>query len=404
MLTNESISRKQIKNGALLNPYFAFSFIWLFLLIIHLFNFNTKFPPATVELTVFSLFISFTSFVIGIFYNIHIREKADGLAVDDRPTFKLMIVSVLIFIAAVIHARSVPIISVLRGNVEAYQNFGITTLTPIGYCCSVTVIVISAVKFFYGEKNKWKNLLNIGIGFLTFILVYSRGLIILSGLIVVIIGASKYRFSFKSIVFLLVLLIIGMLGFNAFGNIRHGYSWNNSSYLIEVAGFNKDYLALSNFSWTIVYVDTPFGNLAYNMQNEFTDYDFMGLVSQLLPDMVSKRILPDYVGGIQLAVPSLTVSSMFAGGYCYFGVIGMYIQYFEMIIVTFIVTRLSKCNRLTFIAVSASMTALLFLSFFVNTITYSGFFMPVIFMLVYGYFSLRKPQGTVLVNNLGINA
>ena len=95
---------------------------------------------------------------------------------------------------------------------------------------------------------------------------------------------------------------------------------------------------------------------------------------------------------------------MFAGGYCYFGVIGMYIQYFEMIIVTFIVTRLSKCNRLTFIAVSASMTALLFLSFFVNTITYSGFFMPVIFMLVYGYFSLRKPQGTVLANNLGINA
>ena len=342
--------------------------------------------------------------MIGIFYQIHIREKTDGLAVDDRPTFKLMIVSVLIFLAAVVYGRSVPIISVLKGNVEAYQNFGITTITPIGYCCSVTVIVISAVKFFYGVKNKWKNLLNIGIGFLTFVLVYSRGLIILSGLIVVIIGASKYRFSAKSIIFLLVLLIIGMLGFNAFGNIRHGYAWNNSSYLLDVAGFNKDYLFLSNFSWTIVYVDTPFGNLAYNMQNEFTDYDFIGLVSQLLPDMVSKRVLPDYVGGIQLAVPSLTVSSMFAGGYVYFGVLGMYIQYFEMIFVTFIVTRLSKCNRLTFIAVSASMTALLFLSFFVNTITYSGFFMPVIFMLIYGYFSLKKPQGKVLVNNMGANA
>ena len=404
MLESESISRKQIRNGALLNPYFAFSFIWLFLLIVHLFNFNTKFPPATVELAVFALFISFVSFVIGIFYQIHIKEKEDGLAVDDRPTTKLMILSILIFIAAVVHGRSVPIISVLRGNTESYQNFGITTLTPIGYCCSVTVIVISAVKFFYGEKNKWKNLLNIAIGFITFILVYSRGLIILSGLIVVIIGASKYRFSLKSIIFLLVLLIIGMLGFNAFGNIRHGYSWNNSDYLLQVAGFNEDYLFLKNFSWTIVYVDTPFGNLAYNMQNEFTDYNFMGLVSQLLPDMVSKRILPEYVGGIQLAVPSLTVSSMFAGGYCYFGVIGMYIQYFEMIFVTFIVTRLSKCNRLTFIAVSASMTALLFLSFFVNTITYSGFFMPVIFMLVYGYFSLRKPHGNVLVSNAEIKA
>ena len=404
MLENESISRKQIKNGVLLNPYFAFSFIWLFLLVIHLFNFNTKFPPATVELTVFSLFISFTSFVIGIFYNLHIKEKAVGAPINDKPTYKLLIASLVIFAAAVVYCRSVPIISVLRGNTEAYQNWGITTITPIGYCCSVTVIVISAVKFFYGEKNRWKNLINILIGFFTFVLVYSRGLIILSGLIVVVIGASKYRFSFKSIVFLLVLLIIGMLGFNAFGNIRHGYAWDNSSYLIQVAGFNKDYLFLSNFSWTIVYVDTPFGNLAYNMQNEFTDYDFMGLVSQLLPDMISKRILPDYVGGIQLAVPSLTVSSMFAGGYCYFGLIGMYIQYFEMIIVTFIVTRLSKCDRLTFIAVSASMTALLFLSFFVNTITYSGFFMPVIFMLAYGYLSLRKPQDRILINNSGVKA
>ena len=404
MLENESISRKQIKNGVLLNPYFAFSFIWLFLLVIHLFNFNTKFPPATVELTVFSLFISFTSFVIGIFYNLHIKEKAVGAPINDKPTYKLLIASLVIFAAAVVYCRSIPIISVLRGNTEAYQNWGITTITPIGYCCSVTVIVISAVKFFYGEKNRWKNLINILIGFFTFVLVYSRGLIILSGLIVVVIGASKYRFSFKSIVFLLVLLIIGMLGFNAFGNIRHGYAWDNSSYLIQVAGFNKDYLFLSNFSWTIVYVDTPFGNLAYNMQNEFTDYDFMGLVSQLLPDMISKRILPDYVGGIQLAVPSLTVSSMFAGGYCYFGLIGMYIQYFEMIIVTFIVTRLSKCDRLTFIAVSASMTALLFLSFFVNTITYSGFFMPVIFMLAYGYLSLRKPQDRILINNSGVKA
>lgn len=392
MLDNQVIKRKQIKNGILLNPYFAFAFIWIFLLVIHLFNFNTKFPAATVELTVFAIFISLMSFVIGIFYQRHIENRKDGLAVDDRPTTKLMIVSVLIFLAAVIYGRNLPLLSVLRGDTEAYQNFGITTLTPIGYCCSVTVIVISAVKFFYGEKNKWKHIINIAIGFITFVLVYSRGLIILSGLIVVVIGASRFRFSFGSFVILIILAIIGMLAFNAFGNIRHGYSWDNSTYLLKVAGFNEKYSYLHNISWTIVYVDTPFGNLAYNMQNEFTDYNFTGLISQLLPDMISKRVLPDYVGGIQLAVPSLTVSSMFAGGYCYFGVIGMYIQYFEMIIVTFIVTHLSKNHRMTFIAVTASMTVLLFLSFFVNTITYSGFFMPVIFMLIYGHFSLKTPQ------------
>ncbi len=400
MFNDQSIRRKEIKNGVILNPYFAFAFIWIFLLIIHLFNFNTKFPAATVELTVFALFISFMSFVIGIFYQRHINARKNNIAIDDRPTTKLMILSVIVFLAAIIYCRSVPLISVLQGDTESYQNFGITTITPFGYCCSVTVIVISAVKLFYGEKNKWKHILNIAIGFITFILVYSRGLIILSGLILVVIGASKYRFSFKSFVFLLILLIFGMLLFNAFGNIRHGYAWNNSSYLLQVAGFNMKYSYLSNFSWTIVYVDTPFGNLAYNMQNEFTDYNFMGLVSQLLPDFLSKRIFPDYVGGIQLAVSSLTVSSMFAGGYCYFGVLGMYIQYFEMIIVTFIVTHLAKGNRLTFIAVTASMTVLLFLSFFVNTITYSGFFMPVIFMLIYGHFSLKKPQRQIsYVNN-----
>lgn len=404
MLNEQGIRRKEIKNGVILNPYFAFAFIWMFLLIIHLFNFNTKFPAATTELIVFALFISLMSFAIGIFYQRHISESKSGNAVYDKPTTKLTILSVLIFLLAVIHGRSVPLLSVLKGDVESYQNFGITTITPIGYCCSVTVIVISAVKLFYGEKNKWKNILNIAIGFITFILVYSRGLIILSGLIVVIIGASRYRFSLKSFIFLLILLIIGMLLFNAFGNIRHGYAWNDSAYLMDVAGFNSKYSNLSNFSWTIVYVDTPFGNLAYNMQNEFTEYNFTGLVSQLLPDMISKRIFPQYVGGIQLAVESLTVSSMFAGGYCYFGIMGMYIQYFEMIFVTFIVTHLSKTNRLTFIAVTSSMTVLLFLSFFVNTITYSGFFMPVIFMLVYGHFSLKKPSKNVALVRAGMES
>ena len=393
MLDNESIRRKEILNTSVLNPYFAFALVWIVLLVFHLFNFNTKFPQAPIELIIFALVTSAISIACGFLYKRKIRcIQSSHDEINEKPTTKLTILALAIFAIAVIKSRSIPIISVLHGEAEAYMNFGIKTLSPFGHMCSMAVAAISSVKLLYGYNKKMKiyNAINLGIALFTFILAYSRGMFLLSVLIFVAVFASRHRFTFATFMGLIILGLLAAFAFNIFGNIRQGYAWNDSSYLMSLSGFNKQYSALSNFSWAIAYFDTPFGNLAYNIQKGINEYDFMGLISQLLPDFLSKRFWPDYVGGFELVVPQLTVSSMFAGGFRYFGVIGMYAQFIEMILAVFFVSTIAKNNKMTFITVSSFLTVLLFLSFFVNTITYSGFFLPIIIILVYCHFSLRK--------------
>ena len=393
MLESESIRRKEILNGAVLNPYFAFALVWIVLLVFHLFNFNTRFPQAPIELILFALITSAISIACGFLYKRKIRSiQLSNDEINEKPTTKLLILSVVIFAIAVVKLRSIPIISVLQGDASAYMSFGITTLSPFGHMCAMAVAALSSVKLLYGRNKKMKiwNAINLGVALFTFVLAYSRGMFLLSVLIFVAVFASRHRFTFGTFMALIIVGLLAAFAFNIFGNVRQGYAWNDSSYLMSLSGFNKQYSGLSHFSWAIAYFDTPFGNLAYNVQKGINEYDFMGLISQLLPDFLSKRIWPDYVGGFELVVPQLTVSSMFAGGFRYFGVIGMYAQYFEMILVTFFVSTIAKNNKMTFITVSSFLTVLLFLSFFVNTITYSGFFFPIIIILIYCHFSLKK--------------
>lgn len=397
MLESESIRRKEILNTSVLNPYFAFALVWIVLLVFHLFNFNTKFPQAPIELILFALITSAICIACGVLYKRKIKSiQLSKDEINEKPTTLLTIVSVAIFAVAVIKSRSIPILSVLGGDAEAYANFGFKTLSPFGHMCSMAAAAISSVKLLYGHSKKMKiyNAINLGIALMMFVLAYSRGMFLLSALIFVAVYASRHRFTFGTFIALVILGLLAAFAFNIFGNVRQGYAWNDSHYLMGLSGFNKQYSGLSNFSWAIAYFDTPFGNLAYNMQQGINEYDFTGLISQLLPDFLSKRIWPDYVGGFELVVPQLTVSSMFAGGYRYFGVIGMYAQFFEMILVVFFTSTIAKNNKTTFITVSSFLTVLLFLSFFVNTITYSGFFLPIIIILIYCHFSMRNKAPT----------
>ena len=406
MLDTESIRRKEILNTGVLNPYFAFALVWIVLLVFHLFNFNTKFPQAPIELILFALITSAISIVCGFLYKRKIRSiKFSKDEINEKPTTVLTIVAMAIFLIAVVKSRSIPILSVLSGEAEAYISFGFKTLTPFGHMCSMAVAAISSVKLLYGQNKKMKvyNAINLGVVMLSFILAYSRGMFLLSALIFAAVFASRHKFTFATFIVLIILGLLAAFAFNIFGNVRQGYAWNDSHYLMGLSGFNKQYSALSNFSWAIAYFDTPFGNLAYNIQKGINEYDLNGLVSQLLPDFLSKRIWPDYVGGFELVVPQLTVSSMFAGGFRYFGIIGMYAQYFEMIIVVFFVSTFAKNNKTTFITVSSFLTVLLFLSFFVNTITYSGFFLPVIIILIYGHFSLKNSERLCSERTIAVN-
>ena len=180
-----------------------------------------------------------------------------------------------------------------------------------------------------------------------------------------------------------------------------GYAWNDSSYLLNIAEFNKKYYALKDFSWGIVYLDTPLGNLLYNERYIQPLNDYNGLISQLFPSVISERLFPNYDSELTLAIPNLTVSSMFAGGYKYYGYVGMAVIFIEMILIILISALLCKKENFALLACSTFVSILCAMSFFDNMFYSSGNSFALIYLIIYlWFFYKKKPSSnyTVLIS------
>ena len=78
----------------------------------------------------------------------------------------------------------------------------------------------------------------------------------------------------------------------------------------------------------------------------------------------------------------MTVSSFWAGGYKFYGLLGMAVQYIEGVLAIFLLGKLTRDNTKLFLSVSAGMAMLCALTFFDNTFTYSGFAFFVVLLVL----------------------
>jgi hypothetical protein len=139
-------------------------------------------------------------------------------------------------------------------------------------------------------------------------------------------------------------------------------------------------------------VATPLGNLSYNYQNVPSLNSVSGLLSQLIPDFIAKRLWAGYSSSLTLVQPGLTVSSMFAGGYKYYGLLGMSLSYLELVLLVFAVPAITKKNTKYFLASLASLSVIAALTFFDNMVTYSGYSFFLIFFVL-GRLPEKKDDG-----------
>lgn len=375
---------KELKTRFFLDPFYIFATIWAAILLIHSLNLNTVYPPLTWQLWLFFLVVIMTSFIFGYLYDrFYLRHFSLVLLRKDKPSYFLMVGCVLAFLLAVYaNDRTLPLMGVLHGNPYAYNHFGIPTFTPMAVSFTLALNAVSSVKLMYGREHRLGNLIGVLVAFMIFFLSYSRGCLIVAGLTFAFVFFSRYRFSWVSILAIIILGILAMLAFNAFGNLRQQYAWNDSTYIMHLSGFRYPNSILRHFSWSLVYIDTPLGNLAYNYKNVPPTYDIKGLLSQLLPDALGKRLFPGYDSALELAQPALTVSSFWAGGYKFYGLLGMAVQYIEGVLVIFLLGKLTRDNTKLFLSVSAGMTMLCALTFFDNTFTYSGFAFFVVLLVL----------------------
>ena len=372
-----------IKNRFIINPFFWFSFVWIVILAFQLLNFVTIYPQLSDSLLSFFLIILTISVLCSIFYDhFFLKKRKVVLINNDKPCKWLTIICVLAFVIEVVYSKMIPLVEVIQGNTGSYSNFGIPHLTFVIVSLTIALSTISSIKLIYGKEHKIGNLVSLLLCFAIFGLSYSRGILILSFLITLVAFLSKYRFGFLSFVGFVFLAIIGSFLFNIAGNIRSNASWNDSSFIMDISGFNPQYNFLKDFSWVIVYAESPIGNLSYNFANIPSQNNLLGLFSQLLPDFLSKRLFPQFDSSLFLVQPGLTVSSMFAGGYKYYGLFGMTLSYLELVVFIFLCAFITRKNTQFFLATTASLSIISALTFFDNMVTYSGYSFFLIFFVV----------------------
>ncbi len=362
-----------IKFKEALNPFYWFALTWIVVLLIHCLNLTTIYPALNIEMFLFLSLTIVLSIILGIIFNKKFLIKLTFINLKNtNPSRILILIGYLLTFLEIIYSKQIPLLNI-RSSMSSYKDFGIPTLSFAITSFFVYLNTLTSAKWVYGNKEeRIPNLLILLMINFRFLLVYSRGGILTCLLISFVIWLSKRKFTFKLILLFLALAIIGLYAFNILGNIRMNSKWNDSSKIIQIAHLRSEYYFLKDFSWGLVYIDTPLGNLLYNQQNIPVEYSFQGLLSQLIPDYISKRIWPQYDSSLYLPIENLTVSSMYAGGFKYGGFFGMFLSYLELSVFIFIFAYLCRKNSKHFLACCGGLTIIAAMTFFDNTISFSG--------------------------------
>ncbi len=384
-------SSRQMRLRIILNPFFVFSIIWIIVPLVHLMNLTMVYPGMDLKTGLFLAIIVVCSIILAVVYDRKfLKNRKFVFFENSSPSYWLIILLLLATSLECLYSGQIPLLNI-RNDMSSYKDFGIPTLSFAISSFFFAYDAVTSVKLVYGKKeDRFGNLVILFFVWFRFLLTYSRGGLITCALITFFVWLSTMKMSVKLVIFFLFAAVVGLLGFNALGNIRMNSAWNDSSEIIKIAQIRPEYEFLSSFSWGLVYIDTPLGNLLYNIQNVPTEKSFVGLVCQLLPDFLSKRVWPQYNSELVLPIPNLIVSSMFAGGYKYGGYVGMFLSYFELCIVIFFFAFATKNHFKEFIAMSSSLTVIALMTFFDNTISVSGSSFYIFFIAMWMFFDKQS--------------
>lgn len=378
----------------LLNPFILYSLIWLFVIILYSFNWSSLYGSLDANLFLFLILTSFISILFGIIYDSFIKRSKHQYNYNNKRSLKVVIGILLGFLLDFIYAGFIPLISELTNGELTYKDFeGIPTF----HVLLVTFSLFYACYCFYSflfEKKKLYRKRN----FLYFILIciclltlYNRFVLISVVCVCVLLCVFKsQKISKKLIILILFVGIIALYLFGILGNLRSGSAWNNADYIKMIAHINNNYPSFvsDQFLWSYVYFISPLGNLnSYIINYNFTP-DIYGFLTCLIPDFISKRLLPAYSQQITLVSPFLTVSTGFAGAYKFGGFIGMYILYFILSCVVLLFGKISQYRTNSFVMTTAFLDLIMIFMFFDNMLTFSG----ISFVLVYTIcLTFKKP-------------
>ena len=387
------------------NPYLMFTLIWTFALVLYLFGWSERFPALSLGLISFLILAILSHFMLALITGksgfFKYRELTKLTISQHNYLFLLNLFTWLLNFAY----SGIPIIKILQGENYDYRDFGMPSVVVFTMSFNSFLCVYFYHIFLCSKQKKY--LVYIGICFFFYIVIFSRGLIMMTGMSMFFLWLAhtkkKIGIKFFAGLAAIVLLITFLFGFA--GNIRTeqliasqtgaASSYKNTTILtIGSASQNfRESLVPNEFFWSYIYIASPISNLQYNVDNKpSADYSLTNIiafaVNEFSFDFIAKRVdnaLNITPAKALLVVDELTVSSIFAESFRYLGWVGVVCMLLFMLVFPLSYLSLIGGNS-EFIPISfAIITSIYFFSFFDNMIVYSGLGLQVVYPFLIKY-------------------
>lgn len=374
----------------MLNFYYMYAVVWGVILILYSFGWSDLCAPLAPELATFFFVTISLSILLG-FIN---RKKFAFHFVKELPrrnrTVTWLIVCFCLLEFA--YCRQIPLLYIIthRGGYTEYT--GIPTLHPL----VITFGAFYAQYLFYrflcdrSEKSALKEYCLIL--FFIYLLQFNRGglLLAVSMSLLLYLGMNEKRiFGSKKgkryLVAAAMVVVVAMFAFGALGNVRHGYSMADSSYIQGLGKFNDRYPSWlpKQFMWAYIYIVSPVANINYNLTLYAAQSNIPGFIMTLFPDFIVRRIFSGEIYAPYLVMEHVfNATAGFGTAYRNAGTVGMYILYFYMMFGLMFLWSFVPVRREFKMPCLAIMNVIVIFMFFTHTINYSAISFPLVFPLL----------------------
>ena len=379
----------------MLNFFYMYAFIWGGILLVYSFGWSNLCEPLAPELKVFFAVTIGLSLILG-------RLKRNSFRFQECKTIGkrnrgIVILIVLFCMLEFAYCGQIPLVHIVLSGGGYTEYTGIPTLHPL---------VISFASFyaqylfyrFLCNHSERKALLDYAV-ILVFIylLQFNRGglmiSMVMSGLLFLgkNSGRIKAHVNKKSIFFSICAAIIVLFVFGALGNIRHGYSFTDSSYIQRLGRFNEHYPSWmpKQFMWAYVYIITPVANINHNVLLHLGSVNTKGYIMTFIPDFVARRIYDGVIYTPELVVENVfNATAGFGTAYMNMKFFGMYFLYGYMMLGLSFLWRVDPIRREFKMPCLAIMNVIVIFMFFTHTLYYSAISFQIVFPLL-SFFRFR---------------
>lgn len=367
----------KIVNSWIINPFFYYTLFWSVALILYSLSPSKLNLPLDEGLLVFLLVTIFFASLLSIGFNFYFKNKCYVFAFYPQKklvTFILM----LLYVADFCYSKTIPMF-----NGAEYMNFGIPTIHVFIVTFSIYYAVKNYFQFLFFKKREC--FVNFLIVDAYFALIFSRGILMFILFSAVALTLVDKTIKVKHLILVSFLVVLGCWIFGITGNIRSGAKWNDSGMILRFAQIDfEENSIMAPFFWVEEYLICSLRNLNYNIVLCSPNFSLLSNLYNILPDFIAKRVLPQYATKHLLVFPGFTTCTMYTNVYHSFGFLGMVLNYFIYILMTFIFRYIHFADKSNRIIGFAMMSFIFALSMFDDMLRYSGYSFALIYCLIMG--------------------